>query len=410
MSDRLDIAGRRGAQAPAGPVASRAAHEGAWLSKRGAARWRSGHPWIFRDDLMPFSAANGEMVEVRTNVGEPLGWAFYSAASKIALRRFSGPGPKPGLEEILARIDVALAARRATDPGANAQRLISSDADGLPGLVVDRYADHLVIQSLTGGMERNLEAIADRLELLTTPASILLRADAAVRKLEGLPIEVRQLRGTIPSWIEYEDGGLVLGVDPLGGQKTGSFLDQRENRPAAARYLRGRVMDAFCYDGGFGLHAARGADTVVGIDSSESALERARRNAERNGLTNVTWVRANLFDHLREASAGGERYDGIVLDPPAFAKSRADLAPAIRAYKEINLRAMRLLVPGGILVTCSCSYNLGEQAFVDVVADASADARRRAIIIEKRMQARDHPVLLGLPESHYLKCLILKIA
>jgi 23S rRNA (cytosine1962-C5)-methyltransferase len=221
-------------------------------------------------------------------------------------------------------------------------------------------------------------------------------------------MENRVLRGEVPKWVEYEEAGLILGVDIQGGQKTGSFLDQRENRLAAAGYLRGRVLDAFCYDGGFALHAARRAGSVEAVDSSEAALERGARNALRNGIGNVRFVRANVFDRLHEASSCGERFDGVILDPPAFAKSRADLEAAGRAYKEINLRALKCLEPRGILVTCSCSYNLLEDEFVKVVAAAAADAKRRVIIVEKRSQARDHPVLLGLPESQYLKCLILK--
>ena len=378
------------------------------LTKRGTARWRSGHPWIFRDDIEAGIVPNGEIVQVLSPAREVLGSAFYGSVSKIALRRLADPGVAADLDLLVRRVDAAIDYRRMIAPGAQALRLVSSDADGIPGLVVDRYGDHLVLQALTAGVERRLDPLVGRLVERLRPASVLARLDAGVRELEGLPLGTRTLLGEVPDWVEYEEGGLTLGVDLKGGQKTGAFLDQRENRLAAATYMRGRILDAFCYDGGFALHAARNATSVEAVDSSEGALARAARNASRNGLNNVSFVRANVFDLLHAASRASERYDGIVLDPPAFAKSRKDLDAATRAYKEINLRAVKCLAPGGILVTCSCSYNLLEDEFVRVVAAAAADARRRVIIIEKRSQARDHPVLLGLPESHYLKCLILK--
>lgn len=389
----------------AGHVASPTAR----LTRRGTARWRSGHPWIFRDDVLPVDRSNGDVVLVVSFGGETLGSAFYGTESKIALRRLTwGPGL---VEDSLFRdrIDAALDLRERFAPGVNAARLVSSDADGLPGLIVDRYADHLVIQSLTAGIDRVLDRVVAHLVERVRPRSILARNDAGVRALEGLPAEVRTLFGTVPEEVEVEEEGLVFLVDPLRGQKTGAFLDQRENRLAAASYLRGNVLDAFCYDGSFGLHAARRAETVTLVDSSESALARAARNAARNGIRNAQGVRANVFDFLSEADHSGRRFNGIVLDPPAFAKSRKDLAAALRAYKEINLRALKCLDGGGVLVTCSCSYNLHEAEFVEVLAAAASDARRHVIVMEKRSQARDHPVLLGLPESHYLKCLILEV-
>jgi 23S rRNA (cytosine1962-C5)-methyltransferase len=275
--------------------------------------------------------------------------------------------------------------------------------------VVDRYGDHLSLQSLIAGVDRRLPFFVEQLVDRLQPASIVARNDVGVRRLEGLAVETHVLHGEVPAQVEIRMGGIALQVDLLHGQKTGTFLDRRENQAAAAGYLRGDVLDAFCYDGGFALQAARGARSVEAVDSSEGALERAARNAQRNELTNIRFIRANVFDHLSELDRSSRRFDGVVLDPPAFAKSRKDLPSAARAYKEINLRAMRILSPGGVLVTCTCSYNLLEGEFVEILSAAAADARRSVTIMEKRSQARDHPVLLGLPESHYLKCLILKV-
>lgn len=379
------------------------------LTRKGAARWRDGHPWIFRDDIVPADFPNGEIVDVLGPGGDLLGRAFYGSVSKIAVRRLAGTEETVGETLIRARLDAAIDYRERVAPGVPALRLVSSDADGLPGLIVDCYGPHLVLQALTAGIERLLPLILDHLAARLSPATILARNDAGVRRLEGLTEEVRALRGDPPDTVEVEDAGIVFLADLRSGQKTGLFLDQRENRVAAAGYLRGRVLDAFCYDGGFALHAARRAESVEAVDASASALARAAANAARNGITNVTTVRANVFDHLSEADRTRRCFDGIVLDPPAFAKSRKDLASAVRAYKEINLRAMKCLTRGGVLVTCSCSYNLREDEFVGVLAAAAADAGRHVVIMEKRSQARDHPVLLGLPESHYLKCLILKV-
>lgn len=379
------------------------------LTRKGTARWRSGHPWIFRDDVAPVDLGNGEIVAVAGANGELLGSAFYGSRSKIAIRRLAGPGVTIDRGLFASRLDEAVAYRALVAGGAEALRLVSSDADGIPGLIVDRYGPHLVVQSLTAGVERLLGLIVELLAERVAPVSILARNDATVRALEGLPLEVRPLLGDPPDRAEINESGLRFLIDVRQGQKTGAFLDQRENREAAARYLRGGVLDAFCYEGGFALHAARVAGSVLAIDSSAPALTRGAENAARNGLANVRFEKANVFDFLHQIDRERRMYDGIVLDPPALAKSRNDLPSALRAYKELNLRAMKCLVPGGVLVTCSCSYNLREDGFVEVLAGAAADARRRAVIMEKRSQARDHPVLLGLPESHYLKCLILKV-
>lgn len=375
---------------------------------RGAKRIAAGHPWVFRDDIAEAGdAGNGETVRVVAEGGAALGWAFWSSRSKIALRIVRRDDLRPDVAFWNERVDASLAWRDRVAAGEDAARLVFAESDGIPGLVVDRYGEHLVVQVMTAASERVLDPVLDRLAERTGVRSVLARNDASARSLEGLPREIVQLRGTTPERIEVREGGIAFHVDPWRGQKTGAFLDQRENRMAAAALAKGRVLDAFCYHGSFALQAAlRGAD-VDAVDTSHEALARGRDAAERNGLEGVRFRRANVFQDLRRRESEGEKYDLIFLDPPAFAKSRADLAHARRGYKEINLRAMRILEPGGSLVTSSCSYNLPEAEFVDVVASAASDARRAMRLVERRSQSRDHPVRLGFPESRYLKCLIL---
>ncbi len=380
------------------------------VSPRGAARVRSTHPWVFRDDLAaPPPAGNGDVVRVATERGAPLGYAFYSSSSKIALRMISTGDAPPDDAFWAERVADAVAHRDLVVQDTDACRIIFGESDGLPGLVADRYGTHLVVQALTAGAERMLDrvlaGVAERIEV----ASVLARNDPGVRSLEGLPREVVQLRGRTPESLEVREGPVRYLTDPWRGQKTGAFLDQRENRTAAAFYSRGRVLDAFSYHGSFALHAAAVAEEVVAVDASAEAVARGRANAARNGLTNVSFVEANAFDELRARQRNGERFDTIFLDPPAFAKSRADLAAARRGYKEINLRAMHLLAPGGVLVTSSCSYNLAEGELLELLTSAASDARARFRLVEKRTQARDHPIRLGFPESHYLKCLVLRL-
>lgn len=375
---------------------------------RGARRARSGHPWIFRDDVEDArGAGHGDVVRVEAGTGEPLGFAFWSAASKIALRMVSRAGQPPDAAFWDARIADALAYRDRLALDRSAVRLVFGESDGIPGLVADLYGEHLVVQTLTAGVERRLDAFLDALGSRRRIASVLARNDPSVRELEGLAREVRQVRGTTPERIEVAEAGVRWLADPWRGQKTGAFLDQAENRVAAARFARGRVLDAFAYHGSFALHAARAADEVVAIDSSAEALSRARENAALNGLRNLVCVEANAFDELRARERSGERFDLVLVDPPAFAKSRRDVEAAVRGYREINLRAMRLLAPGGVLVTSSCSYNLGEPEFYAVLGEAASDARVDLRVVERRVQAQDHPVRLGFPESLYLKCAVL---
>ncbi len=379
------------------------------LRPRGSRRFRGPHPWVFRDDVAEVRGARtGDLVRVLSDSRRPLGTAFFSERSKIAIRRVGRDGGE--LPDWASRVERALEHRRRVVPAdVDAYRLLFSESDDVPGFVADVYGRHVVVQSLGAGADRVCDEIVGALSVRLAPESILARNDPAARALEGLPREVRQLRGKTPERIEVTEHGVRYLAEPWTGQKTGAFLDQRENRAAAAGWVRGRILDAFAYHGSFALHAAARADEVVVLDSSSDALARARDNAVRNAIRNLVYVEANAFDELRRRERAGERFDAVLLDPPAFAKSRKDVAAARRGYKEINLRAMRLLSDGGILVTSSCSYNLSESEFLEVLAEAAADARRDFRILEKRTQSRDHPIRLGFPESHYLKCLVMRM-
>jgi 23S rRNA (cytosine1962-C5)-methyltransferase len=372
-------------------------------------RWqRTGHPWLYRDDLAhDAKLPPGELAAVLGPGDRFLGQAFYSAASRIALR-FVTYGEEPvdmGFWE--GRLNRALEYRRRVVEADDAFRLIYAEADGFPGLVADSYASHLVLQANHPGLARRLPEIIELLEQRLHPKSITLRHDAEVRRLEELPLEVKTVSGELPSRVAVREGAVRLWVDIRGGQKTGLFLDQRENRAAAALYTRGRVLDAFSYQGAFAMHLAPRAEHVTLVESSGAALEMARENAEVNGLDHIETIKENVFAYLKAAVSAGQRFDSIVLDPPAFAKSRGERAAAVKGYREINRRAFQLLNPGGVLITCSCSYNLSEPDFLGIVREAAAEARRQARLIERRGAAKDHPALLSLPESLYLKCFIL---
>jgi 23S rRNA (cytosine1962-C5)-methyltransferase len=373
-------------------------------------RWqRTGHPWIYRDDLAaPPQLPGGELVKVLDHQDRFLGQAFYSAKSRIALRflNYTEEAVDRGFWE--QRLAAALAFRKRVVADADAYRLIYGEADGFPGLIVDNYAGHLVFQVLHPGLERHLPEIMDLLKTKNFPNSITLRNDVEVRSLEGLPLEVATIWGELPPLVEVREGDVRLLVDVKGGQKTGLFLDQRENRVAAAAYAKGEALDCFSYQGAFALHLARLCRKVTLVESSAPALTRAQENARLNGLDNLEPVKENVFAFLKQAVGGGRRFDLIVLDPPAFAKSRRDRESAVKGYHEINRRAFQLLNPGGVLITCSCSYNLSEPEFLEILRRAAAEAHRQARIIERRSASRDHPALLSLPESLYLKCFILE--
>jgi len=378
------------------------------VSSRGEDRIRSGHPWIYRSDVVKADAEAGDLVRMVGARGRTIGHALYSDRSEIALRLLT-PGAEPVTDAVWGeRLDRAIRFRETLSIDATAYRLVHGEADRIPSFVVDRYGDYLVLQALSQGIDRRLKELTTLLVERLNPAGILARNDPRVRLLEGLERRVDVQHGTVPESIEVREGRFTFQVDPYRGQKTGLFLDQRENRVAAAQYARGRLLDAFSYNGGFALALAPRCDEVIAVDLSEDAVARIRANAERNGLGHVQARMMNVFDELRELERRGERFDTIVLDPPAFAKNKAAVPKALSGYKEINLRALKLLSPGGYLVTCSCSYNVSEAAFADVVAQAAVDAHAEVSVVERRMQGRDHPVLLTVPETFYLKCLILR--
>ena len=377
------------------------------VSARGEQRLRGGHPWIYRADVVDVAAEGGAIVEVIGPRRRLLGRALYSDRSAIALRLLTrGDGPA-GLDLIRARLDRAIAYRESLAPDATAYRLVHAEGDLLPSLVVDRYGDHLVVQALSQGMDRLLPEVTAMLVERLAPAGVLARNDPRVRELEGLPRTVEVVHGEVPERVVVRDGPVEYEADLRHGQKTGLFLDQRENREAAARYASGRLLDCFCYDGGFALRLAGTCEHVEALDSSEEAVARTRANAARNGVT-LEARTVNVFDELRRLEKAGARYETIVLDPPAFARTRAALEGAVAGYKEINLRAMRLLVPGGCLVTCTCSYHMHPDLFAEMLHAASIDSHAPMVLVEMRGQARDHPVLVGVPETSYLTCAILR--
>ncbi len=385
------------------------------INSRAAHRLRQGHVWVFDSDVRDDGgAADGDLVRVisrhRSGGANPLGLAFYNSRSMIRLRLIDRKVVEPDRDFWRARLQAALDLRATLADGRDtAGRLVYSEADGLPGLIVDRYDDVLVLQTLSAGADRMLDVWLELLAELVEPRAVVERNDTNSRKLEGLESRAGVLFGEIDGSVEIREGGLRFIVDPLAGQKTGWFLDQRENRIQAASYARGRCLDVFCYQGGFGLHLARGgADEVLLVDQSERSLEAARAAAESNGLEVDTHA-ANAFDFLREQQAAGERWDVVVLDPPAFAKNRASVERAARGYKEINLRAIKLLAPGGVLITSSCSYHMREQHFEQLLLAAGQDAGRALQVLERRTQSRDHPERLGFPESRYLKCFVLRV-
>jgi len=340
--------------------------------------------------------------------GRTVGQALYSDRSEISLRLLTRGAEAADLTLWRSRLRQAIRFRESLEIDASAYRLVHGEADLLPSLIVDRYGDYLVLQALSQGVDRLLPDLTQLLIELLQPAGILARNDPRVRLLEGLEQRVDLLHGTVPGQIEVREGRVSYLVDPYHGQKTGLFLDQRENRVAAARYAHGRLLDAFSYNGGFALALAPACAEVTAVDISEDAVARIRTNAERNGLTNVQARAMNVFDELRELERRAEPFDTIVLDPPAFAKNKASVQKALSGYKEINLRALKILAPGGFLITCSCSYNVSEGDFADVLASAAVDAHAEVAVVEKRMQGRDHPVLMTVPETYYLKCFILR--
>ena len=379
------------------------------MSRRGEGRVQRGHPWVFRSDVTRVEdAAPGSVVRVLAASGRALGFAFFSSRSEITLRVVQRGEELPA-DWLRQRLLAALSWRGQVAPGASTLRLVHGEGDGLPSIVVDRYERWLVVQTLSQASEAlKADLVALLLELLT-PEGILERNDPRVRQLEGLERKVGLLHGQVPDLVEVREDGLRVQADLWRGQKTGLFLDQRENHTVARQYARGRVLDAFTYSGGFALQMAAAADEVLAADVSAEALARVSANAALNGLDSRVRTReANVFDLLRELQERRERFQTIVLDPPAFAKSKDAVEKAWRGYKEINLRALRLLDAGGTLITCSCSQHVHEDDFEEILQEAAHDAHATVAVIEKRRQARDHPVLLGVPETYYLKCFVLR--
>ncbi len=381
------------------------------IARRGVERVRAGHLWVYRSDVRgEEKVVGGSIVRVVDERGKFIAQALWSDQSQIALRVLTLADETIDREWWRGRLREAAARRAGIERGADAFRLVYSEGDLLPSLIVDKYADVLVMQTLSQGTEALKETLVELLVEEFTPRAVIERNDVRVRALEGLEMRAGVLYGELAGEeMEIVQHGVRFRVAPLGGQKTGAFLDQRENHTAARRYARGRALDCFTFNGGFALNIARRCESVVGLDVSAEAVAASRRNAELNGAGNVEFREANVFDALREMEMEGKRFDTIVLDPPAFAKNRVSVAAAARGYKEINLRALKLLNPGGVLVTCSCSYHISEMMFLDVIAEAAADARRRVQIVEKRIQSRDHPVLVGVPETLYLKCVIARV-
>lgn len=378
------------------------------ISPRGVERLRSGHLWIYRSDVRSAQADAGAIVRLVDERGNFQGRAFYSDKSQIAVRlltREDRPADRAFFSDRLRR---AAAYRDLVVENSQACRLVYSEADLLPSLIVDRYADYLVVQTLSQGTERLKNLIVEILVELFSPRGILERNDPKVRLLEGLEQRVSVLHGEIPPEIPSRENGIIFIHDLLKGQKTGSFLDQRENHWAARRYASGEVLDCFSYQGGFALTVAAKCVHVQGIEMAPSALQAARRNQEVNGISNVDFRDGNTFDVLKEYDDSGRRFQMIILDPPAFAKNRDSIPAAQRGYKEINLRALKLLNPGGFLLTCSCSYHITEPLFLQILAEAANDAKKAIVVAERRTQAQDHPILLTMPETHYLKCLVVK--
>ena len=380
------------------------------VNRKAADRIATGHPWIFSSDLVHRGEARaGETVLVTDAKGAALGTAHYSDSSQIALRLLSRRVETIDRAFFLNRLRAAHAYREQVVHDSNAYRLTHGEADQLPGLVIDRYGEYFTIQTLDQGMDRAKADIVSCLEELFTPCGIVERNDVAVRKRESLPLVTGVIAGDVPETVKVEVNGLTLHADLLRGQKTGIFLDQRQNYLAAAQYARGRALDCFTSTGGFALHLAPKCESVEAVDSSASSLQLARQNAETNGISNIDFREVDVFELLAAQRNARRGFDFVVLDPPAFAKSRSNLDAALRGYKEINRRALELLGSGGVLVTCSCSHHVSEATLLQVIAEASLDARRTLRVIERRTQSQDHPILLTVPETLYLKCLILEV-
>jgi 23S rRNA (cytosine1962-C5)-methyltransferase len=389
------------------------------VNERAAKRLRQGHVWVYASDVLNDAGAQpGALVHVIGPKEKLLGSAIYSSSSQIKLRLLGREALEPEDELshlVTQRLGEAISYRQKIVHDSDACRLVFSEADRLPGLIVDRYNDVFTVQVLTQAWARpeRMQAIVAGLKRLAAAENIVERADARIRELEQLPeMESSLLHGSKSSTV-FCMNGVKFHYDAVGGQKTGAFLDQRENYAAAARYARGEALDVCTYQGGFALHLARVCEKVTAVDISREVLEVAEQNEQLNAgalKSEIEWIEGNAFDLMKDYASAGKQYDAIVLDPPAFAKSKKHLESALRGYKELNLRALKMLRPGGVLVTCSCSFAVSEEDFLSVLTEAAQDAHRSVRILEKRTQAMDHPILLGVPETYYLKCLILSVS
>jgi 23S rRNA (cytosine1962-C5)-methyltransferase len=381
----------------------------ATVSRRGAQRLRRGHPWVFKSDVERRPSVDAGVVRVEDPNGAPLGWALWSPRSEISLRQIERDASRT-IDSAWwhDRLRTAIARRAPLASEANAYRLVHGEGDGLPSLVVDRYGDALVVQLLSAGVDAHTDIIVDALRALTGCTGILARNDPAARSREGLAREVKLLYGDVPRTVDVLEHGVRYLAAPWDGQKTGAFLDQRENRVLIGRLARGRALDCFAYHGSFALHLAKHAEHVSALDVSAPALARVNEHAAMNGLSNIEAVEGDAFDMLRAWYREGRRFETIVVDPPAFAKTRAALDGALRGYKDINLQAMKLLMPGGLLFTASCSFHLSRGHFFDVVQEAAADSGRRLALRAFTGQPLDHPEIIGIPETGYLKGAVLE--
>jgi 23S rRNA (cytosine1962-C5)-methyltransferase len=379
------------------------------ISPRGVERLRAGHLWIYRSDVRSAEAEAGAIVRLTDERGRFHGRAFYSDKSQIAIRLITPHDVPVDRGFFTQRFQRAAEFRKRIVENTEAYRLVYGEADLLSSLVVDRYGDYLVIQTLSQGTERQKDLFVQILVELFSPKGILERNDPRVRLLEALDQRVGVLYGEIPSEIQAKENGISFIYDLQKGQKTGAFLDQRENHRAARRYTSGEVLDCFSYQGGFALTVAGSCEHVEAIDMAPAAVEAAKRNQALNSISNVHFREGNTFDILKEYDDAGRRFQAVILDPPAFAKNRDSVPAAHRGYKEINLRALKILAQGGFLITCSCSYHITEALFLQIIAEAANDARKTIAVVGRRTQAEDHPILLTMPETHYLKCLILRV-
>jgi 23S rRNA (cytosine1962-C5)-methyltransferase len=378
------------------------------VTARGAERWKQGHPWIYRSDVAEEPDKQPGIVPVSDRKGKFLGKALYSPASEIRLRLLTRADEPIDVTWWTKRIGDA--AERRAGIEASAWRAVHAEGDGLPSLIIDKYGPYIVAQLLSAGLETARDDVIAAIREVFTPDGVLLRNDAGVRRHEGLPEEVAVAHGDVPKVVEVSEDGVRYLAAPWTGQKTGAFLDQRENRALIGQHTRlgGRALDLFAYHGSFALHLARNAKHVVAVDQSSEALARGADNARLNGIGNIEWREANTFDLLRELEQRKEQFDTIALDPPAFAKTKANLERAVAGYKEINLRAMKILAPGGVLFTSSCSYHVSRDAFNAMLADAARDSGRRMQLVAATGAAGDHPELLNVPETGYLKGALLR--